>query len=469
MPQVQAPIIKGDAVDTNADYRDALLVNMLAVLRPIRGASGYILSHPGLVELGQGSGIDRAGIWNERLQEHLRVSGTDLISLSTSGTATTIGTISGTDRPSLAYSFNTQAIVADGKMWLYDGSTLSPVTDVNLGNPIDITWIDGYYFLTDGEFLYHTDLTDESSIDPLQTRTSEFSPDPTLAVDKTSDNQVIVFNRYSTEYFENVATENFAFRRIKGKALKAGIVGTHCETELNGTFFILGGGKEESPSIHFLTSGTYQSVATREIDKILASYSESELSEAVLETRVEDRDQFIVVRLPRQTLLYNHTIAKSMGLSSAWTIVKSQVVTDGAWRGVNGVYDPRIPCWVYGDNLDATIGCLDNSVASQYGEDVESIFYTPLIPIENASVNQIEIDTLPGHQIDPDKVTIAVSFTYDGVTHQKEYWNLESEQFEYDQRFIIRRLGYVRNFIGFKGRAVTGERLAFSLLRIDYA
>ena len=43
-------IIKGDKIGIETDYRDALPVNMYAVKREIFGASGYMLSYPGLTE-----------------------------------------------------------------------------------------------------------------------------------------------------------------------------------------------------------------------------------------------------------------------------------------------------------------------------------------------------------------------------------------------------------------------------------
>lgn len=460
-------LIRGDSIGVETDYRDNLPVNMTAVAHAVRGAKGYMISHRGLTQLGTGSGRDRGGIWNERMSSHYRVSGGRLLDVAVDGATTELGTITGTKRVSLTYSFNTQAIVADGKMWLLDGTTLTQVTDPDLGNPIDITWIDGYYLLTDGENIYHTDINDETSIDPLKFSTAEFSPDPTLAVDKTSDNQWIVFGRYSIEYFENVASTNFAWRRIPGKALKAGVVGTHCETELEGTFYILGGGEEESPSVHQISAGRYTSIATREVDKVVATYTETELADAVLETRSEDKDRFILVRLPRDTLLFNATIAAVFGIEFAWTIV-STGLSGGPWRAANGVYDPRSSKWVYGDVTDNTIGELDDSTGAQYGERVESILYTPLANLESASIDEIELDTIPGHQAVREEVTAAVSLTYDGVTFGKEFWLRYGEQFEYNQRFIAYRLGYVRNFVGLKFRIAARERLAFSLCRIEY-
>ncbi len=467
MSVAKIPLIKGEKIGVETDYRDNLPVNMTAVIKKVRGANGYMLSHPGLESFGSGSGIDRGAEWNARQLEHFRVSGGKFISVSSNGGVTEIDDVSGSEQASLAYSFNTQAVVADGRMWLYNGTTFDEVIDVNLGNPIDITWIDNFYVMTDGENIYHTDINDETAISDSQFDTSQFSPDPTLAVDKTSDDQLIIFDRYTTVYMIQQFTEDFAFQWIKGKSIKVGIVGTHCETEMEGVFYILGGGPEESTSVHFITAGTYTPIATREVDIIIEEYAEDELSTAVLETRTEKKDKFIVVRLPRHTLLYNKTVAMKFGVEFAWTIIKTGL-NDGPWRGANGVYDPRISKWIYGDIIDSRLGKLNGDIAPQYGEKQEYLLWSPLVNIEGASVDRLEVDTIPGHQVDSDETTVSVSLTYDGVTYGKEWYQLYGEQSEYNQRFILNRLGYVRNFFGYKLRSVTSEKLAFSMSNITY-
>ena len=143
----------------------------------------------------------------------------------------------------MPYSFETQAVIANGDMFLYDGTTFSQITDPDLGDPIDGVWVRGYYFLTDGENVYHTDINDESSIDPLKFSTAEFMPDKSLGVAKTQDDKVMVFGRYTLQYFIDVATANFAFSNIETRAQKIGIVATHAKCESGGNWFITGGRK----------------------------------------------------------------------------------------------------------------------------------------------------------------------------------------------------------------------------------
>lgn len=460
------PILKGDRV-AGAEYRDALLVNMTGVSRQIRGVNGYVLTHPGVTQFSNGFGADRGAVFNERFETQFRVSGEKLIELASWGMVTELGDIEGTNQVSLAQSFNTQAIVADGRYYLYDPTNgFREVIDEDLGEPIDVTWIDQYYFFTDGEFIYHTDINDESSIDPLKFATSEFSPDKTLGVLKTEDNQVAVFNRYSTEWFVNRATEDFAFQRLQGQGVKAGILGTHCKCEMDGLFFVLGGRKEESPSFNIITPGSSRSFSTREIDKILAQYTESELEGVVMEARVQDRDMFIIAHLPNETLLFNKTIADKAGIEQAWTILTGSHHADETWPCINGVFDARAGKWIYGDKHLSRIGQIDNDTAKIYDHAVECTWFSPFIQIERASIDKIEVDTVPGF-VDQ-TTTIAVSRTENGVNYGQQEWVLYSDPYSYGQRFIVRRFGYVREFFGLRFRSVTSSRLAYSNIRLMY-
>lgn len=466
MPKTIVPTILGDKI-ADADYRDALPINLYTVIKNIRGSQGYLINQPGLAEFSSTTGVDRGGFYAERFSIHLRVTGNDLLEVDQLGGTTILGTISGSLQVQFAQSFNNVAIVADGRLWYYNPTDgFREIIDGNLGNPIDVTFIDGYFFFTDGINLYHTTLLDEEIIDPLDFATAEFSPDPTLSVKKTKENQVIVFGRYSTEWFVNRAGTNFAFSRIQGKAVKAGAVATQCQVEMDGFFFILGGRKEESVSIHSVSGGSTQAIATREVDKILATYEEGELQTASMEARVEDGYKFIHVNLPNETLLYNHTVGMALGKEFAWSILKTSVTGSDGWIGINGIFDPRISKWLYGDRFNPRIGKLDNTISTLYGAQVECIFYTPFLTLDSMSMDEVEIKTISGFT--PQKATVSMSLSYDGETYGKEWFSMYGEKHQRGYRFIQRRVGYVRDYVGFKFRAVTPSRLAFGAMELTY-
>lgn len=461
-------MIKGNR-QSNLDYRDNLPVNFTAVVMDIKGDQGYLLTHDGLTEFAQTNGKARGGTYNERFNKHYRVSGDTFESISATGEVTAIGITSGDSICSFANSFNTQAILSDGKLFYWDGATLLQVVDPELGFPIDITWFAGLYVMTDGEFLFHTDIANEQSISPLKYSSSEFSSDRILAVARNAQNQILAFNRFSIEWFyfnASAPSGTSVLQVIQNKTMTIGIVGTHCKALLDEIFFILGGRKGESPSIHAVQGGQSQNVSNREIDKIIGKYTEVELSGVFMESRVVDRDKFIVIHLPNETLIYNHSVAQKMGIDSAWTYVKSGVDTDDVWRAKFGVFDPRAAKWIYGDILENKLAYLDQESAAQYGEQVECICYTPILSeIGGMSIDSFEIKTITGYATSD--FTSAFSLSYNGITYGKEYWNLISQSKDYDTRYIARRLGYVRDDFNFKFRFVSSDKMAFSGLEVE--
>lgn len=468
MPVAQVNLIKGDKISLDTDYRDALPVNMYAVQREILGSKGYMLCYPGLEAFGTGVGKDRGANYNERFDRHYRVSGGSFVAVDANGAVTVLGAVSGTLQAAMPYSFNTQCIIADGKMFLYSSSGgFAEVTDADLGDPIDGVWINGYYFLTDGEYIYHTDITDETSIDPLKFATAEFMPDKSLGVSKTQNNKVLVCGRYSIEYFDDVAQSNFAFRRLEERAQKIGIVATHAKCETGGRFYITGGGKNDAVGVHSISVGSSEKVSTREIDKILSGYTEPELADMRMECRSEDDITFIIVHLPNDTLCFNESIAKVFGIAAAWTILKTDILGNNTYRGINGIFDPRISEFVYGDKIDGTIGLLDNTVFTHYGDAVEWILYTPFLGLETASIDELSLETIPGNAPDSD-ATVAFSVTTDGITYSSEWWQLYGDNLDYNQRFIMYRVGYVYGWIGFKFRGATKARMSFASLKVTY-
>ena len=371
-------------------------------------------------------------------KKHFRVNGTTFYEIDESGISTELGTVSGTDTVSFANSFNTQAIVADGRYYLYDPTNgFREVTDSDLGNPIDVVWVDGYYFFTDGEFIYHTDINDESAIDPLKFATAEFMPDDTLGVTKTQDNKVAVFGRYTVEYFTNTAQDNFAFQRIQQRAIKIGIVGTHCKCEVESSFFILGGRKEQSVGCWAVAVGGTQKVSTREVDKVIGAYTEIELADSVVETYSEDGYQYVVYHLPNETLLFNYTLSRSVGIEQSWTIL--QTGDDKNYRGIHYVNDIRIHKWILGDKTNGNLGILTETLATQYDELCTWELYSPWYYLEGASVDMLEVEILPGFN-DQGDATVFLSLTYDGVNYSKNYIEIYGSQSNYNQRYILRRL-----------------------------
>jgi hypothetical protein len=172
---MQIPLLTGIFTDNQADFRANYPRNMIPIALDQGISTGYLRPADGIIANGTGPGINRGGILWEGVV--YRVMGTEFVSVAQDGTVTTIGTIPGTVRVTMTYSFDKLCIVSEPDAYLYDGTTLTQITDPDLGQVKDGIWIDGYFMFIDDEFIIITELNDPFAIDPLKYGSSEADPD----------------------------------------------------------------------------------------------------------------------------------------------------------------------------------------------------------------------------------------------------------------------------------------------------
>lgn len=452
---MKLPLIKGTRVDVDAEWRDTLPKNMVGFFQSVGSWTGYLRTADGLKSFATGFGIDRGGVWSDRFQKHFRVSGDTFVEVDQFGAVTDAGgglSIPGPNRVQFDNSFNSVAFVANGDYYRWDSSTLSLETKpAGAGNFIDMCWIDGYYIFTDGENLWNTTLADETAFNGNERAGSDFAPDEIVGVEKTTDNKLMVFNRYTTERFYNNAGSQFPFARIPNAAIPIGIVGTNAKANIgDGRWVIFGGGKEYSPSFYLMTNG-YQKISNEEIDSIIDTYSDYELARIQIEWR-DTRDQGLVIcHLPRNTLVYDLTLSQKLN-EHIWYEWDSN---DDTWRAINGIYDPRnvdneASGWIYGDKQDSRIGRLDQTACTQYGNTVEWRCATPLVKAMS-TVKVAEFVSAPGHSPIKNDV-VYISTTKDGALFGPEALVYRGELGDYQHRIIVRRLGDYPRWFGMRIR-----------------
>lgn len=467
MPSI--PFIKGDKVDNNTDFRDSLAVNYYAVLRDVYGEKGYMLNYYGLSDFATGQGISRGTIWVARvgLEGQYRVTGQSLIKINDDKSVTVLGVIPGTDQVAMTYSLNNLAIVADKKLYYYSPTGgFRQITDQTVGSPIDIVWADFRFVLTDGEYLFQSSALNEESYEGLDFIGSDFQPDKIWGVGLNDDNELVAFNELTTEYFANIGANNFSYKRISQKAVKAGIAGTHAKAEYKDKWYALVRRSNTQYQFNIIQSGSAKSITSREIEKVLSKYTGPELSKTVIEVFTKDSVTWMIAHLPNETLAYNDTIANTYGIDLAWSILKTDVYGDKTYRGKDMTYDPRFSKWTIGDKIDSKIGFLDDSQCTHYGAIVEGLLFTPSLDMEGLSINELKLKTIPGIAPSND-ATVFMSRTDDLRTYSMEHTERYGANLDYNKNFTMRRLGYVRSETAFKIRTASRSRMAFCRLDVS--
>ncbi len=447
---MQIPIIKGIYSDQSGDFRVAYPINMVPIPQPNGISQGYLRYADGIVSNGTGPGIGRGGInWNNRCY---RVMGDQLVEVLANGTVNNLGTVTNTtDMVSMDYSFDYLGIASGGNLYYWKGAALQQVTDPDLGTVVDFLWIDGYFMTTDGTFLIVTELNDPCAVNPVKYGSSELDPDPVVALLKLR-NEAHALNRYTIEAFDNVGGTGFPFQRIDGAQIQRGCIGTHaCAVFLESIAF-LGSGRNEAPSIWLASGGQSARIATREIDLILKTYSETTLSQALMEVRVDEGHQHLLVHLPDQTLVYDANASRLLG-DAVWFIQTTAVARTNQDGLVKRCYRAKHLVWCYDkwlvtDPMSINIGYLTKTTGHHWGEMVGWEFNTGMLYQESLGVifHQLELVALPGRQQLGVDTVVGTQYSLDGESWSQPKTRNLGQQGNRKKRLLWLNQGAMRNY-----------------------
>ena len=415
---MQIPILNGIYTDSTPELRTSYPVNLVPVPKQSGISNGFLRPGDGIVSNGTGPGIDRGGInWRGELY---RVMGTKLVEINSAGTVTVLGDVGGPTNQLVTfdYSFDELAIASGGRLYYWDGSTLTQVTDPDLGVVLDVVWVDGYFMTTDGEFLVVTELSDPTQVNPLKYGSSEVDPDPVVALLKLR-NEVYALNRNTIEVFDNVGGDLFPFARIDGAQIQKGVIGTQGCCVFIDRIAFLGSARNEAPGIYVGASAVTEKISTQEIDNLLLEYTEAQLALVKLEARNDKNHEHLYVHLPDRTIVFDASASKALE-TAVWFTLTTTLNGFAQYRARNmvWVYDK----WMVGDPQSASIGYLVQDTGHHWGQQVRWEFGTLIVYNESngAIFNEMELVSLTGSIALGENPQISTSYSLDGQTYSQE-------------------------------------------------
>lgn len=441
---MQIPILNGIHTDNGPDLRTSYPVNIVPVPKQSGISNGFLRPADGLVANGSGPGIDRGGVnWQGTCY---RVMGTKLVTVENNGTVTELGDVGGPvdSLVTFDYSFDRLAIASGGRLYYWDGATLTQVTAPALGVVLDVVWVDGYFMTTDGQFLVVTELSDPTQVNALKYGSSEVDPDPVVALLKVR-NEVYALNRNTIEVFDNVGGEFFPFERIDGAQIQKGVVGTFACCIYTESVAFLGSGRNEAPAIYIGANGQALKISTQEIDEILLSYTETQLSSVKLETRNDKSHQHLYVHLPDRTLVYDAAASEALG-DQVWFTLTTSTTGFSQYRARNLVwaYDK----WLVGDPQSSNVGYMVDTIGEHWGQIVRWEFGTLIVYNDGkgALFNELELVSLTGRVaigVDPQ---ISTSYSLDGLSWSQERYIKVGTNGNTKKRLVWFQQGHMRNW-----------------------
>lgn len=457
---MQIPILNGIYTDGVSDFRTSYPRNLLAVPKQQGISQGYLRPADGIVEFATGPGTDRGGInWRGGCY---RVMGSKLVLVNPDASVTELGDVGPGDEVTLDYSFDRLAIASGGHLFYWDGTSLTQVTDPDLGTVLDVQWVDGYFMTTDGTNLIVTELNDPTAVNPLKYGSSEADPDSVVGLLKLR-NEIYALNRYTIEVFQNVGGDFFPFNRIEGAQMQRGALGTFTATVFMENIAFVGSGRNEAPAVWMGANSSTAKISTREIDQILLEYPEGTLSKAIVEARVDKGHQFLYIHLPNRTLIYDGA-GSQVVQEPAWMVLTSSLVGLGQYRARNLVwcYDK----WLCGDPTTFKIGYLTETISSHYGIENGWDFSTLIAYNDSrgAIFHELELVALTGNAAFGDNPTIWTSYTVDGQTWSNEKPRSAGKQGERFKRLTWFQQGHMRNWRIQKFRGTSDAHISVARL-----
>lgn len=443
----QVPILSGVLAGRSAEFRTSYPVNLEPVLVDNRIGKGQLRIAPGATTVATGPGLDRGGtVWNGR---HYRVMGTTLVRLDGDAPAT-LGTVGGTGYVAFDASFDRLAIASGGALFYWNGTTLSQVTDPDLGTVIDMLWVDGYFMTTDGSYVVVTQLDDPTQVKPLKYGSAEDSPDPiTGLVRIPGSNDTHIVGRYTIQVFQNVGGAGFPFKSVPGATIPFGCVSAAAKALFGKSFAFVGGAQGEGLGVYIAGQGDANKISTRAVDQALADVTD--IAAIRMESRVYEDELRLFVHLPGETWVFLAR-GSERAQEPLWFRCRSGV--GQPYRVRNAVLVGSR--WIVGDLNSSALGVLDEATTDHFGEVAEWRFDAGLIYLGGVRiVHSVELIGLPGRGGDS---AVFLSYTKDGETFSMER-SVKLTRGRRDQRIAWRPHVRVSRYLGLRFRGY-GEALA---------
>lgn len=319
-----------------------------------------LLSVPGIVSHATLSGPGR-GLFVQK-DSLYAVGGLDMYSVDSLGTATSLGTVPGTDLLTMAGN-GIEIVLSNG--YYYDGSTVAPVPDGDMPGVEAVDFVDGYILGVEsnsGRFV-GSDLNDATSWDALSYATAEGSPDNLLTL-KVDHRQVLLFGTDSIEIWWNSGISGFPFERLSGGFVEIGCLAKHSVVKADNSVFWLASDR----TIRRLSNQTPQRVSQHGVEEKIASYAS--VSDCIAFSWTWDGHIFIAFRFPSQEACWVFDVT-----SNEWHERSTYGSSD--WL-ISGVASCHGRVYVQ-DALTGNVGYLSDESYTEFGGILRREWTYPLV------------------------------------------------------------------------------------------
>ena len=312
---MKTPILGGSYVARSINAADNRMVNLFAEAIPEGSGgkeAGFLLRCPGLRLLATvGNGPIR-GLWVTNGVAYV-VSGDKFYSLSTSYTATLLGTVSGTGPVSIADNGTQIFIACNPESFIYNTSTavFAQITDVDFPGAGSVGYLDGYFVFNepDSQKFWVTSLLDGTSVDPLDVASAEGYPDNVIAL-IVDHREIFLFGTTSVEVWYDAGTPDFPLARIQGAFMEVGCEAAYSVAKLDNSVFWLGSDARGRGIVYRANGYTPARISTNAVEYAIQGYGS--ISDAIAYTYQQDGHPFYVLIFPSAEATWVYDVSTTL-------------------------------------------------------------------------------------------------------------------------------------------------------------
>jgi hypothetical protein len=420
-------------------------INLYPVLDKQGKEVSALFGTPGLTSFATcGSGPVR-GVFNASNGRAFVVSNSGLYELTSTGTATLMGTLNTSSGIVSMDENGLQLGICDGVsvyMFTYLTNAFAQVTDADLPLSGTLTVIDGYFIVTkngSGAF-YISKLYDGFTWAALDFATAESSPDDLLRV-YNAVGQLWLLGSKTTEIWTNTGASAFPFARISGAKMEVGILAPHTAIAVDNSIFWVGRDNIGSGIVYRAQGFAPSRISTSPIEQMIQAAPSPSTLRAY--TYQQDGHTFYVITGGgmNTTLVYD--------ISTGQWHERAYLNASGAFEahlGACGMF--AFSQQLVGSRVNGKVYTVSLSVYSDDGSPMASERTFTHLSKEDMRVKfnslQIDMETGVGNQSAPgNDPQITLWISRDGArTWSNGYMTSFGKVGKYLTRAIWRRLGY---------------------------
>jgi hypothetical protein len=242
------------------------------------------------------------------------VSGNEVYKVTSSYSATLLGTIGTSSGPVSMQENGTYLLIVDGTSGYtvtLSTDAFAQVTDPDFpSNPVSVASIDSYFIVIDGNTQLFFLSPDGVNWDGADFATAEGSPDKLVSC-LADHRELWLFGQSTIEVWADTGNVDFPFERIQGAFIETGCAAPYSVAKADNSIFWLMADERGNGMVYRAQGYIGQRISTHAIEKAIQGYST--ISDAIAYTYQQEGHTFYVLTFPTGNATWVYDVA-----TNAW-------------------------------------------------------------------------------------------------------------------------------------------------------